>query len=257
MKPFPQAGDIIIINFNPQSGKEIQKKRPALVVSNDSFNRLTGLVMVCPITSTHRNIPIHGLGNSRIEPAHFPDKFLIIAAAAQSSIRNAAPAAHQAGLIQASIGPGSIGYSIANAHRSPLTILCTIGKLQALSGYTCLQHLFHILRLNSKGQVLQLPDHKLFLHITNGGGIIKIQNRIGAAVFLITRRIFSIPLTKLLKRGANLGCPLLAPLRMYRRLLHCSLRCGCACCRLPANQQSRCQTKAAQCRFDNLFPWAA
>jgi len=65
MKPFPQAGDIIIINFNPQSGKEIQKKRPALVVSNDSFNRLTGLVMVCPITSTHRNIPIHVMLDDR------------------------------------------------------------------------------------------------------------------------------------------------------------------------------------------------
>ena len=59
MKPSPKAGDIIILDFNPQSGKEIQKKRPALVVSNDAFNRLTGLVMVCPITSTHRDFPLH------------------------------------------------------------------------------------------------------------------------------------------------------------------------------------------------------
>lgn len=59
MKQFPEAGDIIILNFNPQSGIEIQKQRPALVVSNSSFNQKTGLVMVCPITSTHRDFPLH------------------------------------------------------------------------------------------------------------------------------------------------------------------------------------------------------
>jgi len=55
----PKAGDIIIIDFNPQSGHEIQKRRPALVVSNDSFNRITGMAVVCPITSTRRDIPYH------------------------------------------------------------------------------------------------------------------------------------------------------------------------------------------------------
>lgn len=59
MKEFPEAGDIIILNFNPQSGIEIQKNRPALVVSNSSFNQKTGLVMVCPITSTQRDFPLH------------------------------------------------------------------------------------------------------------------------------------------------------------------------------------------------------
>ncbi len=59
MKQFPEAGDIIILNFNPQSGIGIQKQRPALVVSNSSFNQKTGLVMVCPITSTHRDFPLH------------------------------------------------------------------------------------------------------------------------------------------------------------------------------------------------------
>ena len=59
MKSFPEAGDIIVINFNPQSGIEIQKQRPAVVVSNNSFNQKTGLVMVCPITSTQRDFPLH------------------------------------------------------------------------------------------------------------------------------------------------------------------------------------------------------
>ncbi len=59
MKAAPAAGDIINLNFDPQSGIEIQKYRPALVISNSSFNHKTGLVMVCPITSTQRNFPLH------------------------------------------------------------------------------------------------------------------------------------------------------------------------------------------------------
>ncbi|MDY5716519.1 MAG: type II toxin-antitoxin system PemK/MazF family toxin [Selenomonas sp.] len=41
------------------AGNQLEKKRQALVISNDAFNKLTGLVMVCPITSTHRDIPLH------------------------------------------------------------------------------------------------------------------------------------------------------------------------------------------------------
>ena len=63
---FPSAGDIILIDFNPQSGIEIQKRRPAIVVSNDAFNKLTGLVMVCPITSTHHSYPLHVVLDNRI-----------------------------------------------------------------------------------------------------------------------------------------------------------------------------------------------
>ena len=35
MKSYPQVGDIIRIDFDPQSGKEIKKARPALVVCTD------------------------------------------------------------------------------------------------------------------------------------------------------------------------------------------------------------------------------
>ncbi|WP_303105375.1 type II toxin-antitoxin system PemK/MazF family toxin [Mitsuokella jalaludinii] len=59
MNQYPHARDIILLDFDPQSGHEIKKKRPALVISNDAFNKLTGLAMVCPITSTHRDIPLH------------------------------------------------------------------------------------------------------------------------------------------------------------------------------------------------------
>ena len=51
-KEFPKQGAIITINFNPSAGQEIQKRRPALVVSADNYNLVTELVAVCPITST-------------------------------------------------------------------------------------------------------------------------------------------------------------------------------------------------------------
>ncbi|TVP90414.1 MAG: type II toxin-antitoxin system PemK/MazF family toxin [Alkalibacterium sp.] len=50
----PKQGDIVWINFNPSAGREIRKKRPALVISSDAYNASTGFIQVCPITSTDR-----------------------------------------------------------------------------------------------------------------------------------------------------------------------------------------------------------
>ena len=52
-------GDIIIINLDPRSGHEQAGKRPALVVSNDTFNSRCNIVLVCPITSTVNGFPLH------------------------------------------------------------------------------------------------------------------------------------------------------------------------------------------------------
>ena len=46
----PQRQDIVWIDFDPSAGKEIQKRRPALVVSNKNYSKHTGFVAVCPIT---------------------------------------------------------------------------------------------------------------------------------------------------------------------------------------------------------------
>src|SRR5699024_12014646 len=47
-------GDIVLINFNPQSGKEITGNRYAVVLSPNLFNANTGIVSLCPITNTKR-----------------------------------------------------------------------------------------------------------------------------------------------------------------------------------------------------------
>jgi mRNA interferase MazF len=55
----PRKGDFVAVTFDPQSGHEQRGRRPALVVSNDLFNKHTGLAIVCPITNTRRDYPFH------------------------------------------------------------------------------------------------------------------------------------------------------------------------------------------------------
>lgn len=57
----PARGEIITIDFNPQAGKEIMKRRPALVVSPNSYNRKVGMALVCPITSKAKGFPFEVL----------------------------------------------------------------------------------------------------------------------------------------------------------------------------------------------------
>jgi mRNA interferase MazF len=47
----PARGDIIWLDFDPQSGREQAKRRPALVLSPKAYNGKVGLAIVCPITS--------------------------------------------------------------------------------------------------------------------------------------------------------------------------------------------------------------
>lgn len=48
------------MDFNPTRGQEQRGHRPAVVVSNASYNDFSrDLCLVCPITNTDRNIPIH------------------------------------------------------------------------------------------------------------------------------------------------------------------------------------------------------
>ncbi|MBR4320104.1 MAG: type II toxin-antitoxin system PemK/MazF family toxin [Oscillospiraceae bacterium] len=54
-----KQGQIIRINFNPQSGHEQRGTRPALVVSNDFFNEKANMTIVCPITNTDNKFPLH------------------------------------------------------------------------------------------------------------------------------------------------------------------------------------------------------
>lgn len=53
----PEAGDIVTINFDPQVGREQAKRRPALVLTDQRYNRASGLAVVCPLTSKRKSYP--------------------------------------------------------------------------------------------------------------------------------------------------------------------------------------------------------
>lgn len=55
----PKKGDLVILTFDPSSGHEQQGRRPALIISNEVFNKHVGLAVACPITNTDRNFPFH------------------------------------------------------------------------------------------------------------------------------------------------------------------------------------------------------
>ncbi|MGA9405832.1 MAG: type II toxin-antitoxin system PemK/MazF family toxin [Bacteroidota bacterium] len=45
-----QRGEVYDVMPDPSVGKEIQKKRPCVVVSSNTVNEFSGLTIVCPIT---------------------------------------------------------------------------------------------------------------------------------------------------------------------------------------------------------------
>ena len=54
-----KQGDIIKVDLDPQAGHEQAGYRPAIVISNDVFNKKTNLTIVCPITNTNNRFPLH------------------------------------------------------------------------------------------------------------------------------------------------------------------------------------------------------
>lgn len=53
----PEAGDVVWLDFDPHSGHEQAGHRPALVISPATYNRRTGLMLCCPLTSQAKGYP--------------------------------------------------------------------------------------------------------------------------------------------------------------------------------------------------------
>lgn len=47
----PDRGDLIEMNFQPAAGREIDKRRPAIVLSPLAYNRKSGLCVAVPVSS--------------------------------------------------------------------------------------------------------------------------------------------------------------------------------------------------------------
>ena len=53
----PDQGDIIYLDFDPQSGHEQAGRRPALVLSPRAYNSTASLALCCPLTTRIKGWP--------------------------------------------------------------------------------------------------------------------------------------------------------------------------------------------------------
>jgi mRNA interferase MazF len=53
----PDAGDLVWVDLNPTLGHEQAGQRPAIVLTPRSYNKPSGLCILCPITSRARGYP--------------------------------------------------------------------------------------------------------------------------------------------------------------------------------------------------------
>ena len=54
---FPQRGDVVWLDYDPQRGHEQAGKRPAIVISSLEYNKKVGLALFYPITSQIKGYP--------------------------------------------------------------------------------------------------------------------------------------------------------------------------------------------------------
>ncbi len=71
----PDRGELIWLDFNPQSGHEQKGKRPALVLSPKEYNEKVGLGVFCPVTSQAKKYPFEvEIKNSEISGVVLADQ---------------------------------------------------------------------------------------------------------------------------------------------------------------------------------------
>lgn len=51
------TGDIVVLDFGPSVGHEQKGRRPGVVVSHNSYNASSGMLVVAPITSRETRYP--------------------------------------------------------------------------------------------------------------------------------------------------------------------------------------------------------
>ena len=54
-----QAGDVLLVDLNPNPGREQGGRRPVVVVSHRRYAAVPGLFLAVPLTSVDRHLPHH------------------------------------------------------------------------------------------------------------------------------------------------------------------------------------------------------
>ena len=57
----PDRGDLVWLTFEPHAGHEQAGRRPAIVISPRRYNALSGLALLCPVTSQIKGYPFEVL----------------------------------------------------------------------------------------------------------------------------------------------------------------------------------------------------
>jgi mRNA interferase MazF len=71
----PERGDIVWLDFTPQTGHEQKGRRPAIVISPLEYNKKVGLGIFCPITSKEKGYPFEvKIKNGKIDGVVLSDQ---------------------------------------------------------------------------------------------------------------------------------------------------------------------------------------
>jgi mRNA interferase MazF len=71
----PDRGDLVWLQFNPQSGHEQSGRRPALTLTPKAYNQKVGLAIFCPVTSQKKGYPFEvGIKEGKIQGAILADQ---------------------------------------------------------------------------------------------------------------------------------------------------------------------------------------
>ena len=62
----PKCGDVVWITLNPQAGHEQAGRRPAVILSPQTYNSKVGLAILCPITNQVKGYPFEVLLTARL-----------------------------------------------------------------------------------------------------------------------------------------------------------------------------------------------
>lgn len=100
----PDTGDIVWLNFTPQSGHEQAGRRPAVVLSPASYNKRTGLLLCVPVTNQQKGypfeVPLSGLGATGVALA---DQVKSLDWLSRNAERKGVASAHEMALIKTRI----------------------------------------------------------------------------------------------------------------------------------------------------------
>lgn len=72
----PEKGDLVWLDFDPQTGHEQSGRRPAFVLSPAKYNGRTGLMLCCPVTTQVKGYPFEVTieGNAKVKGVILADQ---------------------------------------------------------------------------------------------------------------------------------------------------------------------------------------